>query len=57
MKPGKVISAKYLKDYIFEFEFSDGFSNIVDLKNELWGEMFTSLLDVYSGSLNLTTLQ
>jgi len=46
MKPIKVISAKYLKDYEIEFEFSDGFSNIVNLKNELWGDMFTPLLDM-----------
>lgn len=45
MKPIKVTSAKYFKEYIIEFKFSDGFSNIVDLKNELWGEMFTPLLD------------
>lgn len=36
----EVIYAKYLKDYIVYFEFSNGKKGYVDLKNHLWGDIF-----------------
>lgn len=42
----KVSSAKYLNDYIVEFEFTDGVSGKVDLKDEIYGEVFHPLKDI-----------
>lgn len=42
----KIISAKYLNEYKIEIEFSDGIKKVVDLKNELWGEVFELLKDI-----------
>ena len=39
----KVKSAKYLEDYKIYCSFSNGEEKIVDLKNELIGEMFEPL--------------
>lgn len=36
----EVVSAKYLKDYIVYFEFSNGKKGYVDFQNHLWGDMF-----------------
>ena len=40
-----VKNAKYLEDYKIEIEFSDGKKGIVDLSNELYGEVFEPLKD------------
>ena len=37
--------AKYLKDYKIEIEFNDGKKGIVDLSDELYGEVFEPLKD------------
>jgi len=42
----EVVKAKYLKDYQITVFFNDGKSGIVDLKNDLWGEVFAPLKDV-----------
>lgn len=42
----KVISAKYLRDYKLEVTFDDGKVGIVDMANELWGEVFEPLKDL-----------
>jgi hypothetical protein len=42
----KVTEAKYIEDYKIEFRFNDGKRKVVDLKDELWGEMFEPLKDV-----------
>ena len=34
MKNIKVIKAEYLNDYLINIEFSNGFRNIIDLKEE-----------------------
>lgn len=41
----KVTDAKYVKDYIVWLQFSDGAEGEVDLKNELFGEVFVPLRD------------
>ena len=40
-----VVQAKYKKDYQIWLRFNDGCEGIVDLKDELYGEMFKSLRD------------
>ena len=40
-----VIEAKYKKDYQIWLKFNDGAEGIIDLKDELYGEMFESLKD------------
>ncbi|RED91330.1 DUF2442 domain-containing protein [Marinoscillum furvescens] len=42
----KVEKAEYLKDYQVRLTFSDGLSGVVDLKQEIWGEVFEPLKDV-----------
>ena len=39
----KVTKAKYIKDYQIEFQFNDGKKKVIDLKDELWGEVFDPL--------------
>jgi hypothetical protein len=43
METIKVSEAKYLKDYCINFTFNDGTKKIIDLKNELWGTIFSPL--------------
>lgn len=45
MKNIKVVKAEYLSDYWINIEFSNGFRNSVDLKEELWGKIFEPLND------------
>ena len=40
MKLIKVSNAKYIEDYIIALVFSDGLSGKVDLKDEIYGEVF-----------------
>ncbi len=40
-----VIEAKYLKEFSIWLRFNDGAEGVVDLKNELYGEMFKPLQD------------
>jgi hypothetical protein len=42
----KVTEANHIKDYQIELTFSDGLKGIVDLKDEIWGEVFEPLKDV-----------
>jgi hypothetical protein len=42
----KVEQAKYLNGYRIELTFSDGLSGVVDLQDEIWGEVFEPLKDV-----------
>ncbi|MEQ6120538.1 DUF2442 domain-containing protein [Reichenbachiella sp. MALMAid0571] len=42
----KVEQAKYLNDYKIQLTFSDGLSGVVDLQDEIWGEVFEPLKDV-----------
>ncbi|MFO7750146.1 MAG: DUF2442 domain-containing protein [Desulfobacteraceae bacterium] len=39
----KVIKAKYTHDYIIHLWFADGTEGVVDLSQELYGEMFEPL--------------
>jgi len=41
----KLREAKYQGDYRIWLKFADGAEGEVDLRNELWGEMFESLKD------------
>lgn len=41
----KVDDAKYVRDYIVWLKFSDGTEGEVDLKEELFGEVFEPLKD------------
>jgi len=42
----KVEQAKYLSDYQIKLTFSDGLTGVVDLKEEIWGEVFEPLKDI-----------
>ncbi len=42
----KVDQAEYLKGYKIRLTFSDGLSGVVDLENEIWGDVFEPLKDV-----------
>lgn len=41
-----VIQARYLHDYVIWIKFNDGKEGEVDLKNELYGEVFKPLKDI-----------
>ncbi len=41
-----VTRVKYLEEYNLELTFNDGVTGIVDLKDELWGEIFEPLKDL-----------
>jgi hypothetical protein len=41
----KVTDAKYVRDYVVWLRFSDGIEGEVDLKDELFGEVFEPLKD------------
>jgi hypothetical protein len=42
----KVEQAEYLSGYKIKLTFSDGLTGVVDLKDEIWGEVFEPLKDV-----------
>ena len=42
----KVINADYIKDYKIEVTFNDGLKNVIDFKDEIWGEVFEPLKDL-----------
>ncbi|MGF1635711.1 MAG: DUF2442 domain-containing protein [Cyclobacteriaceae bacterium] len=42
----KVENAVYLSGFQIKLNFSDGLTGVVDLKDELWGEVFEPLKDV-----------
>jgi hypothetical protein len=39
----KLEQADYIRDYQIRLRFADGLEGIVDLKDELWGEVFEPL--------------
>lgn len=39
----KVIDAKYIEGYKIEFRFNDGKIKVIDLEDQLWGEVFDPL--------------
>ena len=41
-----VMEARYLRDYVLWLRFRDGTSGEIDLRPELWGEVFQPLLDL-----------
>ncbi len=41
-----VKTAEYIEDYRIKVTFVDGKEGIIDLKDELWGEVFAPLKDV-----------
>ena len=41
----KITSAEYVRDYTIRIRFEDGRHAEVDLKDELWGEVFEPLKD------------
>ena len=42
----KLVNAEYIRDYKILVTFSDGISSVIDLENELWGEVFEPLKDI-----------
>jgi len=42
----KVEQAEYVSDYQIKLTFSDGLTGTVDLKDEIWGEVFEPLKDI-----------
>jgi len=42
----KVEQAEYVSGYKIKLVFSDGLSGIVDLEDEIWGEVFEPLKDI-----------
>ena len=41
----RIRNASYVRDYVIQITFDDGKSGLVDLKDELYGEVFEPLLD------------
>lgn len=41
----KVVDATYVGNFKILLEFNDGYKGIIDLKDELWGEVFVPLKD------------
>jgi hypothetical protein len=41
-----VRDAEYLHDYVIRLRFNDGSVGEIDLKDELWGEVFEPLRDI-----------
>ncbi len=41
-----VTAARWVRDYVIEFQFNDGFSRELDLQSQLWGPVFTPLADL-----------
>lgn len=41
----KLTNAEYIGGYCIKISFSDGVSGIIDLSEELWGEVFEPLKD------------
>jgi len=41
-----VVEVRYLHNYVVWLRFDDGTQGEVDLRGELWGEMFEPLIDV-----------
>lgn len=41
-----VIEARHVKDYRVWLRFQDGTEGEIDLKNELWGEVFEALKEI-----------
>ena len=48
MGPIRVIDAKYIEDYKIEFTFSDDKTRSIDLRDEIYGEIFEPLKDIES---------
>lgn len=46
MTTPKLESAEYLDGYRLKITFSDGASGVIDLTDELWGEVFAPLKDL-----------
>jgi hypothetical protein len=42
----KVVDARYLEGYKIEFRFNNGITKVVDLINEIYGEVFEPLKDI-----------
>lgn len=42
----KVEQVEYVSDYQLRLTFSDGLTGTVDLKDEIWGEVFEPLKDI-----------
>ena len=41
----KLVDARYLDDYRIRLRFGDGTSGVIDLEEQLWGEVFEPLRD------------
>ena len=39
----KVVEATYIKDYIIQLTFNTSEKKVIDLKDQLWGEIFEPL--------------
>ncbi|MDZ7686950.1 MAG: DUF2442 domain-containing protein [Gammaproteobacteria bacterium] len=46
MTTPKLESAEYLGGYCLKLTFSDGASGVIDLSDQLWGEVFEPLRDL-----------
>jgi hypothetical protein len=42
----KIVDARYIEGFKIELHFNDGKSKIVDLSNEIYGEVFEPLKDI-----------
>ncbi len=43
----KVVKATYIDKFNINLEFNDGLKGVIDLRNELWGDVFTPLNDTF----------
>lgn len=42
----KLVNAEYVREYQIKVSFDDGTAGIIDVKDELWGEVFEPLKDL-----------
>ena len=46
MNTPKIEAAQYVRDYQIELRFEDGKVGMIDLEDQLWGEVFEPLKDL-----------
>ena len=46
MNTPKIINATYVEEYKLRLSFADGRTGVIDLSDQLWGEVFEPLKDL-----------
>lgn len=42
----RLVAAEYVRDYVIRVRFKDGVEGLIDLKDELWGQVFEPLNEI-----------